>query len=266
MGSPNLGTDPNTGQAQNSVGQLWQGITGKSGPTAPRLPQGFEWLGPVLKQVGTGAAGQINYGNTNAARDAGVVGTQGSLGIASGIDNGAVAGGFNNAVANNNVGMQTGYLPDVNQIDSLLRPTLNRSFDQGAAAIREQNALTGNLSSSGASQQVTDFRSQLENQLGSNVAGVYSNAIPASIAARTAATGLGAGLPGTLQGGLYSPITEQGFAGSQFPLTALGTATGSANSAPFYARQGSSGNGAVGSILGAYAGKGSGGAATGGKG
>lgn len=258
MGSANLGTNPETGAAENAVGQLWQGITGKSGPTAPRLPQGFEWLGPVLKKVGTQAAGQIDYTNANAAQGAGLLGTAGSAGLASGINPGDVSNTFGSALANNQIGMQTGYLPDINQIDALLRPTLNRSFDQGAAAIREQNALTGNLSSTGASQQITDYRSQLENQLGSNVAGVYSNALPASIGARTAATNLGASLPGAIQQGVYGPIAEQGFMGEQFPLSALGTATGGASGAPFFARQGSSGNGAVGSILGAYLGKPSG--------
>lgn len=245
-------TDPNTGQAETGVGQLWQGITGKSGPTAPRLPQGFEWMGPILQQVGQQAATQINYGPSNAAQSAGQLGTAGSAGLAAGINPFDVSGTFGSSLGSLREGMATGYLPDVSHLDALMRPGLDRSFAEGSAALREQNALTGNLAGSGAAQQITDYRAQLENQLGNNIAGIYGQAVPASIAARSGATQIGTGLPALLQQGLYGPMSSLGLQGQQFPLQALGSATGAVSGAPFHANQGSAGNGAIGQALGAY--------------
>lgn len=250
--------DPQTGEANTGVGRVWEGITGKHGATAPQLPQGFEWLGPTLQGVGQTAAGNINYDPSNAAQAAGTLGTLGSAGLAGGINPGAVGGTFGNALGSLNEGMQTGYLPDLNQLDAVLRPGLNRGFASGAADIREQNALTGNLSGSGASQQITDYRAQLENQLGSNIAGIYGNALPSSISARSGATQLGASLPALLQQGLYGPMSSLGLQGQQFPLQALGASTGAISGAPFSAQQGSGGNAGLGTALGSYLSKGSG--------
>jgi hypothetical protein len=253
-----LGTDPHTGLANNAVGQLWQGITGKRGPTAPQLPEGFQWLGPLLRQVAGGAVGNIDYGPSSAATAAGQLGSAGGAGLARGIDTGDVSGTFGNALGSLNEGMRTGYLQNLDQLDSLLRPGLNRSFDEGAAALREQAGLTGSLDSSGSAANIRDYRAQLENQLGTNISNLYGAELPASISARSGATALGAGLPGALQQGLYGPLAGQGLEGAQFPLQALGLTTGAVGGAPFYANQGSQGNGAVGAIGSAYAGKGKG--------
>jgi len=257
MGSTQaLGTDPQTGDANNAVGQLWQGITGKHGPTAPRLPQGFEWLGPALQGVGEGAARNVNYGASDAAQAAGTLGTIGSAGLAAGINPGDATTTFGGALGNLNAGMRTGYLPDVSAIDALLRPGIDRSFQTGAADIREQNALTGNLSSTGASQQIGDYRAQLENALNSNVAGVLGGALPTAISSRAGAVNFGAALPGLLQGSLYGPLSSLGLQGQQFPLQALQTATGAVSGAPFSANQGSGGNAGLGTAAAAYLGKG----------
>lgn len=248
--------DEETGQANTGVGRLWGGITGKHGPTAPRLPRGFEWLGPVLQQVGQTAAGNIDYGASNAAQTGGIIGTAQGTGLASGINTGDVASTFGQSLNQLNEGAATGYLPSLEGIDALLRPTLERSFDAGAADIREQNALTGNLSSSGTGQQIVDFRSQLENQLGSNVAGIYGAAIPGSIAARSGAVQLGTSLPALLQQGVFGNLSQLGLQGQQFPLQALQTSTGAVSGAPFSANQGSAGNAGFGTALGSYLSKG----------
>ena len=143
-------------------------------------------------------------------------------------------------------------MPDVSFVDSLLRPGLNRAFDEGAAGLREQSALTGNLSSSGATSQIGDYRAQLENALSGQTAGILGQAVPASMNIRAGSSALGAGLPGQLQGGLFGPLLEGGLAGQNWLTNLLGTATGGAGSAPLYASQGSGGNGAVGSLGSAY--------------
>ena len=255
-GGGEFGTDPKTGNANNAVGQLWQGITGKHGATAPQLPQGFEWLGPVLQQVGTNAASNVNYGPATTAGQAGQIGSMGGGTLAAGIDPNAVSGTFGNALGSLNTGMNTGYLPSVDSIDAMLRPGVERSFQTGAADIREQNALTGNLSSTGTSQQIGDYGAQLNNQLNTNIAGILGNAVPASISARSGATQVGTSLPALLQQGLYGGLTGLGLQGEQFPLQALGASTGAVSGAPFSAQQGSAGNAGLGTALGAYLSKG----------
>lgn len=255
--SGSLGTDPETGGANNAIGQVWQGITGKRGPTAPQLPQGFGWLGPGLKDLFGGAQSHLNYGPADAAAGAGTIGAAGGAGLGAGVAGqlGGVNSTFGNALGGINEGIATGYMPDVSFVDSLLRPGLNRAFDEGSAGIREQNALTGNLSSSGASAQIGDYRAQLENNLSGQTAGILGQAIPTSMNIRAGSSALGAGLPGQLQGGLFGPLLEGGLAGQNWLTNLLGTATGGASGAPLYATQGSGGNGAVGSIASAYLGK-----------
>jgi hypothetical protein len=224
---------------------------GKTHPTQPHLPGGTEWMLPTLSNVGQQAAGNINYGPSNAAGAAGEIGSaaggMNALGVAG--QQGGVNQAFGNALGSLNTGMSTGYLPDLNNLDALLRPGLDRSFSTGSAALRDQNSLTGNLSSSGASQQMTDYRAQLENNLNNNVASIYGQAIPTSMNIRAGSTGLAAGLPGQLQSSLYGPLTAQGLAGQQFPLQALGTATTGVATAPFYAQQGGKSSG-LGGMLG----------------
>jgi hypothetical protein len=253
-----FGHNTQTGNANNPVGQLWEGIFGKHGPTAPRLPQGFEWMGPLTQGVAQNAAGQIDYGASNAAQDSGTAASLGSLGLLGqvGSGTGPIGSTFGNSLSSLNEGMTTGYMPDLTAIDAILRPGLNRSFQSGAADLREQNALMGNLSSTGAGQQMTDFRSQLENGLNQNVASIYGNALPASMQARSGATSLAANLPGILQQTLLSSMSNLGLQGQQFPLQALQTATGALGGAPFSANQGSGGNAGIGSALGTIAAKG----------
>lgn len=260
-----FGTNPNTGVANNPGGQLWQGITGKSGPTAPQLPQGFGWLAPVLQSVGQTAARNIGYGPSNAASAAGQLGTAGQAGIAGGLDVGGINDLFNSSIGGIGTGAATGFLPSTDAIDALLRPSLDRSFERGAAEIREQNALTGNLSSTGASQQIADYRGGLESTLDTNVANIYGSLLPQSMNIRSDLSKFGATLPGVVSGSVYGPLADQGLNAQQFPLQALGLATGAIGGAPFYARQGSTGNGAIPALISAYfGGGGKGGAAAGG--
>lgn len=249
-----FGTNPETGSANNPVGQLWQGITGKRGPTAPQLPRGFEWLGSGLKDIFSGASQHLNYGTADALGQSGAIGALGSGALGAGIGGhlGDVTGTFGNALGGINEGINTGYLPQVSQLDALLRPALERSFDAGSADIREQAALTGGLSSSGATDSIRDYRAQLENNLGNNIAGILGGAVPASISARSGASALGANLPGILQGNLFGSMAGQGLEGQSSIAQLLGLATGGAGSAPLYSRQGSEGNGAVGALGSAY--------------
>ena len=145
---------------------------------------------------------------------------------------------FNQALSSLGQGMSTGYLPaNLQAIEAGLRPSLESSFERGAAALREQNALTGNLSSTGSMQQITDYRSQLENQLGSNLAGIYGGALPSAIGAQSSLTGLGTQLPGSVLSWLQ-PSIGAGMQSAQYnqmlPYNIMSSMFGGATNMPFY--------------------------------
>lgn len=258
--------NPNTGEYSHGFERAWSGITGKHPPTAPRLPQGFGWLPGMLQNLSTQGMHNLDFGPSNAAGAAGMLGTAGQAGLAGGINLNDVLGTFGSSLGSVGEGAQTGFLPSVDSIDALLRPGLERSFERGSAALRDQNALTGNLTSSGASQQIADFRGGLEANLNNEVAGVLQQAIPQSMQIRSGLSQFGTSVPGLLSSSLYGPLASQGLQGQQFPLQAVGLASSALSGAPFFANQGSSGNGLVPAIASAYIGRGAkgGGGGTGG--
>lgn len=137
-------------------------------------------------------------------------------------------GGLFNMGANSLLeGLNGGFLPqNLDRIEQGLRPAVERSFERGAASIREQNALTGNLSGSGASQQIADYRGGLEAGLQGQLANIYGGALPAGISAQSGLTNLATlGIPG-FQMGLLGQ--SQGLAqyNQGFPLQLLQTAFG----------------------------------------
>ena len=239
--------DPETGEQNSAIGKLWGGITGKRGPTAPRLPKGFEWMGPLAQALAGGALQNVDYTGANAAQQAGILGSGATAGATAGTFPGSLSA-FNAGLGGLGEGVATGFLPDLNQLDALLRPGVDRSFQSGAADIREQNALTGNLSSTGASQQIGDFRAQLENDLNRNVAGIYGSALPTAMNTRADLTRTGLQLPGFNTQSIYNPAAASGSQGMQNILGAIQTAMSGVSGAPFFANQGSSGNGSAGAI------------------
>lgn len=250
--------DPNTGQYSHGLERAWSGFSGKYPPTDPRLPQGFGWLGPYSKNLANGAGDALSYDPAKAAGQAGVIGSGAAGATAAGTLPGTL-GAFGAGLGGLGEGMNTGFLPDLAQIDAVLRPGLDRSFERGAAAIREQSALTGNLSSSGATQQISDYRGGLENALNQNVANIYGGALPAGMNIQSELTRQALGLPAQNAAAIYNPTAGQGIQGMEGILQAIQTAMSAVSGAPFYAKQGSSGNGALGAALGGmFSGKGTG--------
>jgi hypothetical protein len=203
----------------------------------------LQWVNPFAQGLATGAP--VNYNASTAAENAGVQGSNALGNMAFGTQAGTQAA-WQGGLMGLGEGLQSGFMPDLAQIDSILRPGLQRSFSSGAADLREQNALMGNLSSSGAGQQMTDFRSQLENQLNSNVAGIYGNALPTSINARAGLTNTALGLPGQNASQIYGPAAGLGLAGEDQILNAIRTAFGAIQASPYTGQQGSGGNGGAG--------------------
>lgn len=224
----------------------------KGGGQQPQLAPGFGWIPGMTQEIGRQGLNHLDFGPSDLAGAAGQLGTLGGASLAGGVDTGAVSDTFGRGLGGINEGISTGYLPDTANIEALLRPSVERSFDTGAADIREQSALTGNLSSSGATAQIGDYRAQLENALNQNIAGVYSNALPASMQIRAGQSQFGAGLPGQLQQNLFGSLAGQGLQAQQFPLAALATAFQGVGNAPIYAKQGGGGKG---STLGPLAGQ-----------
>ena len=255
--------NPSTGQYDHGFERAWSGFSGKSPPTQPQLPQGFKWLGPELKKLFGEAAGNLSFDPSNTAQAVGTQATNQAGGLAGKAATGAGAA-FGGGLGNLGEGLATGYMPNLDSIDALLRPGLDRSFERGSAAIREQNALTGNLSSSGASREIADYRGGLENNLNSNVANIYGQNIGQSMGIRSGLTQTALGLPGAVGSTLLNPLIGSGLQGQQFPAQLMGLSTGAIGGAPFFANQGSGGNGAVGSLLGAYMSGGMGGSGKGG--
>ena len=149
-----------------------------------------------------------------------------------------VSGAFGQGLTGLSEGAATGYLPNfTGQIESYLRPGLERSFERGAAGLREQSALSGTLSGSNMLGQLSDLRGGLEASLGENMAQIYGGALPAAISARSAAIGQSLGLPGQMLSALGEPI-GQTLQASQFqqafPLQAIQGAASGASGLPFY--------------------------------
>lgn len=240
-------TDPETGNANSPIGRFFQGAFGKRGPTTAQLPAGLQWVNQFTQ--GLAQSAPVNYNASTAAEGAGVVGSN-ALGMtATGTMPGTVAA-WNAGLGGLGQGLATGFSPDLAQIDAVLRPGLERSFASGAADIREQNALTGGLSSSGAGQQIGDFRAQLENNLNNQVGSYYGNAIPASIGARTSLTQTALGLPGQNAQQIYGPASGLGIAGEDQILNAIRTAFGGIQASPYTGQQGSGGSGGGGALAG----------------
>jgi hypothetical protein len=109
---------------------------------------------------------------------------------------GALPGIFQGGMQNMQQQAATGFLPDfTKQIEGYMRPQMERSFDQGAASLREQAALTGGLSGSGLQFQMGQMRGQLESGLMEQMANIFGGALPAAISARAGATEQMFGLP-----------------------------------------------------------------------
>jgi hypothetical protein len=231
--------NPNTGEPNSAIGKAWSGLTGKRGPTEPRLPRGFEWMGDFSKQLAMGAP--LNYDASTAAQGAGVAGANALGATATGTLPGTGAA-WNAGLGGLGQGISTGFLPNLEAIDAILRPGLERSFERGSAALRDQSALTGNLSSSGANRELSDFRGGLENSLNTSVAGVYGNALPTSMNIQSDLTKTGLGMPAMNAAGIYGPAAGQGLQGQQNVMQAIQTAMSAISGAPFSANQGTSGN------------------------
>jgi hypothetical protein len=233
-------TNPETGDANSPIGRFFQGAFGKKGSTTGQLPAGLSWVNDFSKNLAGSAP--VDYNASTAAKNAGVAGSN-ALGNAAAGTEAGTAGAWNAGLGGLGQGISTGFMPSVNELDALMRPSLERGFSTGAADIREQNALTGNLSSTGASQQIGDYRAQLENQLGNNIAGVIGGAVPASIGARTSLTQTGLGLPGANAQSIWAPAAGQGLQGQDAVLEAIRTAFGAIGASPYTASQGSGGSG-----------------------
>lgn len=148
-----------------------------------------------------------------------------------------VGGGLADATQTGLSGLQTGattgFLPDIASMDALLRPALERGFTQGAAALREQGALTGNISSSGLGQQITDLRGGLESGLQSNLAGILGQALPQAMQNRFASSGALTSLPQSFLSqplGLGLSVEEQLKNAPLSVLSTLGAALGGGSS------------------------------------
>jgi hypothetical protein len=240
-------TDPETGNANSPIGRFFQGAFGKRGPTTAQLPAGLSWVNDFAGNLAQGAP--VNYNASTAAEGAGVAGSN-ALGMTATGTMPGTAAAWNAGLGGLGQGLQTGFMPDLGQIDAILRPGLERSFASGAADIREQNALTGGLSSSGAGQQMVDYRTQLENSLNNQVSNIYGNALPTSINARAGLTNTALGLPGQNASQIYGPAAGLGIAGEDQVLNAIRTAFGAIGSSPYTGQQGSGGSGGGGALAG----------------
>ena len=240
--------DPETGNANSPIGRFFQGAFGKHGSTTAQLPAELKWINQFAQGLAQSGAQNVNYDASNAATQAGVAGSNALTSASTGVGPGTAAA-WNTGVTNLQEGANTGFMPGLSYIDSLLRPGLERGFQTGAADIREQNALTGNLSSSGTSQQMTDYRAQLENALSANTANVASSALPASMNIRSGMTNTAIGLPGYQAQSLWSPSMQGGLSGQDAALKAIQAAFSSIGASPYSANQGSGGNSGAGSML-----------------
>lgn len=135
-------------------------------------------------------------------------------------------------------GLQGGFLPqNMNYMEANLRPALERSYGLGAADIREQAGLVGNARSSGALQQLTDYRAQLENALGGQLAGAYAGALPTAISTQGNLTNTALGLGPQYASAFLNPLISAGLQSMTMPMQAAGVASGLMGGAPYMAQQ-----------------------------
>jgi hypothetical protein len=204
----------------------------------------FPPIGPKTRQLLNQAFKEIDFSPGQIGQQAAGVGGQGfdlQGDILGGIHGSDITGAFRQGLGGLGVGINQGYLkqslPNIEQLNAQFQPSTNYQFQQGAADLREQAALTGNLSSSGAFNNLSDYRAQLDNSQRGQVAGIYGNAlaagIPSDIASRTQLTGQALGLPGQISTGLAGPAAGQGLSAEQFqqqfPVQGFGTIMGANN-------------------------------------
>ncbi len=206
----------------------------------------FPPIGPKTRALLDRAFQEIDFSPGQIGQQAAGVGSQGldlQGDILGGIQGSDVTGAFQTGLQGLGVGINQGYLrqslPNISELNAQFQPTTDYQFNRGAADLREQAALTGNLSSSGAFQNLTDYRAQLDNSQRGQVAGIYGNALaaglPSDIASRTQLTGQALGLPGQISTGLAGPASGQGLGAEQwqqnFPVQGFGTIMGANNGA-----------------------------------
>lgn len=237
-----------------SLDNTWARFTGKYPPTDPKLPAGFEWMGPAMQSMakmglkGLPGAMQFNQGITGVGAGAGL----GAAGLMGAVNPTALGGALTSGLAGMNTGINTGFAPSISGILSALQPGINYGMDQGAAMLREQNALTGNLSSSGTMKQIADMGAQLQNQGLTNAANIYGNLANTGMGIQADLSQNAAMLPAQYMSAFYNPAMQTGLDAASFPLSVLSGATSGVSGAPLFARQGSSGNGALGGIAASY--------------
>lgn len=233
-------SNPETGDANSPIGRFFQGAFGKHGATTGQLPEQLKWINGFAQNLAQGAP--VDYRASTAAENAGVAGSGAMQRASTGTEAGSAAA-WNAGLGGLGEGIATGFMPDVSQIDALLRPGVERSFASGAADLREQNALMGNLSSSGAGQQMVDYRTQLENNLNNATAGIVGQAMPTSMNIRSGMTQTGLALPGANAQSIWGPSMAGGLQGQQSVLDAINAAFGAIGASPYSAQQGSGGSG-----------------------
>lgn len=239
--------DPQTGQYRSWDERIWSGATGKYPPSEPRLPRGFDWLPGLLSGVaGTGAM-NLNYGDLGSTRG----GSAAERLIGSTSPESIGQAGQRGIDILGNVGSAGNVASIQDQLTQAMLPGLSRAFERGSAQLREQNALTGNLSGSGVQRELSDFYGGLESDTANRIAGL----VPSILGSQAQAGSTLAGLPVNYGTGLYLPGAQSSLNFRQLPFQGLGLATSAIGGAPFFANQGSSGNGAAGGLLGGMFGK-----------
>ena len=135
---------------------------------------------------------------------------------------------FQDALDALQTGINEGFTPDiVAGVESRLRPSVNRSFEQGAANVFEQSARAGTTRSTGTTQDLFRLSTDLENQLQQTLGGIESQLAPIEAQQRMGATQMGLGFPQESSNFLQSllgPVAQE----SQFQRGLLGGAGGAA--------------------------------------
>jgi hypothetical protein len=126
-----------------------------------------------------------------------------------------------------NQGLRGELAPNIlNDVETRLRPGLNRAFDQGEASIFGSAARAGTTRSSGTIQDVSTFRTDLENNLQNTLGGIESSLAPIELQQRFQGAGQGLSvLPGAFQNFMNSPI-DRALQESQFARSLPGQTTG----------------------------------------
>src|SRR3972149_2090649 len=131
--------------ATSLVGGMMGGKGGRRNPS-PQLPAGLESLLNIFSQ--TAGRGLENLDFSGFTPGAGYQADVGQQALLRSLmpQLGGVGSAFGQGVTGLTEGAATGYLPNfTGQIESYLRPGLERSFERGAAGLREQGAFTGTL-------------------------------------------------------------------------------------------------------------------------